>query len=407
MASSESENQTDKMKSVHSVTKIQTQQAGDEADKGLLPAGLSDLLAPYAQLDANAMETVLSCFAQFGYQRIKPPLMEFEQSLLADGPGAALADQTFRLLDPISRHMMGLRSDMTAQIARISGTRLADQPRPLRLAYGGDVMRVVPDVLNPERQMAQAGAEIIGRDDGQGVTEIIMTGVLSLQRAGIEGLTIDLGLPHLAEVVIGPELAVMDVELKAALLEAISNRDLTALSQMPVSAAGQLADIIQASGPSTQALREICKSLEKSAAEKLNSLLDLADALAGLIPECAITLDPLDMHGFGYHTSVSFSMFAKGLRGAIARGGAYRTGYDEAAVGISIYMERVLRGLTPGQDAPLLYIPSELGLAAGLSFIGRGRRIVYGSAGADPEKEARALGCQFIVKSPEAEPEPL
>ncbi|MEC7246179.1 MAG: ATP phosphoribosyltransferase regulatory subunit, partial [Pseudomonadota bacterium] len=133
-----------------------------EADKGLLPAGLSDLLAPQAQADADAIEAVLSCFSQFGYQRIKPPLLEFETSLLADGPGAALADQTFRLLDPISRRMMGLRSDMTAQIARISGTRLAARPRPLRLAYGGDVMRVVPDVLNPERQLVQAGAEIIG-----------------------------------------------------------------------------------------------------------------------------------------------------------------------------------------------------------------------------------------------------
>ena len=101
-----------------------------EADKGLLPAGLSDLLAPQAQADADAIEAVLSCFSQFGYQRIKPPLLEFETSLLADGPGAALADQTFRLLDPISRRMMGLRSDMTAQIARISGTRLAARPRP-------------------------------------------------------------------------------------------------------------------------------------------------------------------------------------------------------------------------------------------------------------------------------------
>ena len=69
-----------------------------EADRGLLPAGLSDLLAPQAQADADAVEAVLSCFSQFGYQRIKPPLLEFENSLLADGPGAALADQTFRLL---------------------------------------------------------------------------------------------------------------------------------------------------------------------------------------------------------------------------------------------------------------------------------------------------------------------
>ena len=71
----------------------------------------------------------------------------------------------------------GASSDMTAQVARIAGTRLALYPRPLRLAYGGEVMRVVPDVLNPERQLVQAGAEIIGRDDQQAATEIIMLGV--------------------------------------------------------------------------------------------------------------------------------------------------------------------------------------------------------------------------------------
>ena len=107
--------------------------AGD-ASEGLLPSGLTDLLAPQAEQDAKAVEAVLSCFAAFGYQRIKPPLVEFEQTLLAEGLGAALAEQTFRLLDPISRRMMALRSDMTAQIARIAGTRLASESRPLRLA---------------------------------------------------------------------------------------------------------------------------------------------------------------------------------------------------------------------------------------------------------------------------------
>ena len=289
-----------------------------EADRGLLPAGLSDLLAPQAQADADAVEAVLSCFSQFGYQRIKPPLLEFENSLLADGPGAALADQTFRLLDPISRRMMGLRSDMTAQIARISGTRLAARPRPLRLAYGGDVMRVVPDVLNPERQLVQAGAEIIGRDDPAGVVEIILAGVLGLQKAGIKDVTLDLGLPHLAEVLIGKELAVMEAGLKQQLFEAITNRDISALTALPIDAAPKLAEVMTASGASTAGLRALCADLDKGAASKLESLLTVADILGDLLPDVAVTLDPLDMQGFGYHTSISFSLFAKGLRGAIA-----------------------------------------------------------------------------------------
>ena len=381
--------------------------AKGDTDKGLLPAGLSDLLAPQAQQDADAVEAVLSCFSQFGYQRIKPPLLEFETSLLADGPGAALADQTFRLLDPISRRMMGLRSDMTAQIARISGTRLASRPRPLRLAYGGDVMRVVPDVLNPERQLVQAGAEIIGRDDEGAVVEIILAGVLGLQKAGIKNVTLDLGLPHLAEVLLGKELAVMDADIKQQLFEAVSNRDISALASLPIAAAQKLADVMTASGASTDDLRALCADLDVSAAGKLDSLLTVADTLKNLLPDVAITLDPLDMQGFGYHTSISFSLFAKGLRGTIAKGGAYRTGYNEAAVGISVYMERVLRGLTPPDAPPFVYISATLGFDVALSYIQRGRHIVFGSEGADEEAEARALGCQFIVRDAASQPEPL
>jgi len=381
--------------------------AKGDTDKGLLPAGLLDLLAPQAQQDADAVEAVLSCFSQFGYQRIKPPLLEFETSLLADGPGAALADQTFRLLDPISRRMMGLRSDMTAQIARISGTRLASRPRPLRLAYGGDVMRVVPDVLNPERQLVQAGAEIIGRDDEGAVVEIILAGVLGLQKAGIKNVTLDLGLPHLAEVLLGKELAVMDADIKQQLFEAVSNRDISALASLPIAAAQKLADVMTASGASTDDLRALCADLDVSAAGKLDSLLTVADTLKNLLPDVAITLDPLDMQGFGYHTSISFSLFAKGLRGAIAKGGAYRTGYNEAAVGISVYMERVLRGLTPPDAPPFVYISATLGFDVALSYIQRGRHIVFGSEGADEEAEARALGCQFIVRDAASQPEPL
>jgi ATP phosphoribosyltransferase regulatory subunit len=377
------------------------------SDKGLLPAGLSDLLAPQAQQDADAVAAVLSCFSQFGYQRIKPPLLEFETSLLGDGPGAALAEQTFRLLDPISRRMMALRSDMTAQIARISGTRLASRPRPLRLAYGGDVMRVVPDVLNPERQLVQAGAEIIGRDDEGAVAEIILAGVLGLQKAGIKDVTLDLGLPHLAEVLLGKELAVMDAAMKQQLFEAIGNRDISALAGLPIAAAQKLADVMTASGASTDALRALCADLDDGAASKLDSLLTVADTLKNLLPDVAITLDPLDMQGFGYHTSISFSLFAKGLRGAIAKGGAYRTGYNEAAVGISVYMERVLRGLTPPDAPPFVYISATLGFDVALSYIQRGRHIVFGSEGADEEAEARALGCQFIVRDAASQPEPL
>ncbi|MCH7887834.1 MAG: ATP phosphoribosyltransferase regulatory subunit, partial [Proteobacteria bacterium] len=108
----------------------------DPANPALLPAGLRDVLPPDAEFEAGVVERLLATFAAFGYERVKPPLVEFEESLLA-GVGAATASATFRLMDPASQRMMGVRADVTPQIARIATTRLKAAPRPLRLGYSG------------------------------------------------------------------------------------------------------------------------------------------------------------------------------------------------------------------------------------------------------------------------------
>ena len=109
---------------------------------GLLPAGLSDLMPEDARREAAAISMLMAGFSRFGYVPVQPPLVEFEETLLAEGPGAALAAETFRLMDPQTSRMMGLRADMTAQIARIACTRMGHMPRPLRLSYHGAVLRV-------------------------------------------------------------------------------------------------------------------------------------------------------------------------------------------------------------------------------------------------------------------------
>ena len=100
-------------------------------DQALLPAGFQDVLPPQAAQEAAAIERLIACFAGHGYERVKPPLLEFEETILA-GAGAAVAQQTFRLMDPVSQRMMGLRADMTPQVARIAATRLGQTPRPRR-----------------------------------------------------------------------------------------------------------------------------------------------------------------------------------------------------------------------------------------------------------------------------------
>jgi len=125
--------------------------------KALLPAGLRDLLPPEAAHEARLRESLMAMLAAHGYERVNPPLVEFEDGLLS-GLGAATAADTFRLMDPVSQRMMGVRADMTPQVARLATTRLAAAARPLRLSYAGEVLRVKGSQLRPERQFLQVGA---------------------------------------------------------------------------------------------------------------------------------------------------------------------------------------------------------------------------------------------------------
>src|ERR1700729_3242665 len=135
----------------------------ETSNRALLPAGLRDLLPPDAETEAASVEALMEVFAGHGYARVKPPLLEFADSLLA-GAGAAVAEQTFRLMDPDSQRMMGLRADTTPQVARIAATRLAAAPRPLRLSYAGPCLRVRGTQIAPDRQVGQTGIELIGHD---------------------------------------------------------------------------------------------------------------------------------------------------------------------------------------------------------------------------------------------------
>ena len=363
------------------------------APSALLPAGLQDVLYPQAQDDAKASEIIMDSLASFGYARVQPPLVEFEDSLLGDRLGAALSDKTFRLLDPLSHKMMALRADMTAQIARISGSRLAHLPRPLRLSYCGAVMRVVPDVLNPERQMVQAGAELIGSADAMASAEMVSLGVRALNQAGITGLTVDIGIPHLFDVITEN----CDEAICDEMSDAVALRDIDKLQALAEPAAQLLAKLLQASGQSRQALADLRPELSEQAVAMVELVLAVQSMVHDIWPDLPITFDLLDRRDGDYHKGLNFAIFASGLRGEIARGGAYQTGYGEEATGLSIYMERVLRSLPHAPVSPKIYVAATAGLKAAMALADRGRHVVMGSAGADPQAQAQELQCDYIV----------
>ncbi len=217
----------------------------------LLPLGLRDLLPPDAASEALVVGRMMAVLESHGYQRVKPPLVEFEDSLLS-GPGAAMASETFRLMDPISQRMIGIRADMTPQVARIAATRLRHAPRPLRLCYAGQVLRIKGGQLRPERQIGQVGAELIGADSAAADVEAIALAAEALAGLGISGLSVDLTLPRLVPAICASlGIAGKQSEIIRA---ALDHKDAAKLAESGGGAAPLLGKLLAAAGPAKTAL---------------------------------------------------------------------------------------------------------------------------------------------------------
>ena len=148
----------------------------------LLPVGLEDALPDRARTITTAMRAVLDAMDGHGYDRVRPPLVEFERSLAGRMDGVATR-RMVRFTDPDSLRTLALRSDMTVQVGRIAATGMVAAPRPLRLCYAGDVAFLSADQLDPARQRLQLGAELIGADSVVAATEIVSVAIDALKVA--------------------------------------------------------------------------------------------------------------------------------------------------------------------------------------------------------------------------------
>ena len=372
----------------------------DARTPALLPTGLRDLLPPEAGAEAALAESLLACFAAQGYERVKPPLVEFEESMLS-GAGAGLADQTFRLMDPASHRMMAVRSDLTPQIARIAASRLSRSPRPLRLSYAGEILRVRGGELRPERQFRQVGFELIGIGAGAACdVEVILLAADALRGLGLEGgLSVDLNAPTLVASLIAE--ADLTAERADRLRDALDRKDAAAVEGAGGAVAGQLVQLLRATGAAETALASLARlSLSGSAAAALAQLLDVATLLSEQAPELALTIDPVEWRGFEYHTGTSFSLFAGGVRTELGRGGRYSVGdagAEEEAAGCTIYVDTVLRAAPPPAAPRRVYLPHGTPRVDGAGLRDAGWITIAGLApDGDPEAEAARLGCSHL-----------
>jgi ATP phosphoribosyltransferase regulatory subunit len=364
------------------------------AHPALLPAGLRDVLPPEAELEAKSVATIMDCFAAHGYQRVAPPLLEFEDSLFA-GSGAATAEQTFRLMDPASQHMMGLRADTTPQIARLAATRLRAAPRPLRLAYAGQCLLVRGSQLRPERQISQAGIELIGHDTAAADAEILLTAAAALAAVGLETISFDLTVPRLVPDLLAP----LPQPAQAALGRALDRKDAAEIAQHGGALAETLLALLAASGPVERAIPALLGiHLPPAARAQITRLAETVAAVQALQPGLALTADAVEFRGYRYHTGICITVFAPGRQAELGRGGRYLCGDVEPATGITLYPDTIVQAAPPAALRPRLYVP--FGTAAADAAAARGQNFatIAGLAPeADPAAEAARLACSHVL----------
>ncbi len=362
----------------------------------LLPEGLEDRLPPEAARITAMMRACLDVLDAHGYDRVRPPLLEFEASLAGRMAGVTVGEISalFRFVDPASLRTLALRSDMTPQVGRIASTSLAGSPRPLRLAYCGDTVVIKASQLDPARERLQLGAELIGSDSVAAAGEAVMLAVEALKAAGLAGISVDFTLPDLVDTLAGAD-GLGPFPLDPAQIEAV-RRELDTKDAGGLRAAGGEAylPLLYATGPFEGALASL-RAVDAGGA--LKSRLDGLEAIAAHVGDAArITLDPTERHGFEYQSWFGFTLYAEGLRRAAGRGGTYRiAGSEEPATGFTLYLDRCAEAAPQPEAVRTCYLPlgHDRAAAAALRFEGW-RTCAQLGPGEDPA----ALGCGYVLE---------
>jgi len=336
----------------------------------LLPESLADILPAEARRIEELRRELLDLYRTYGFELVAPPLVEYIDSLLS-GTGSDLNLRTFKLVDQLSGRTLGVRADMTAQVTRIDA-HLLNRAGVTRLCYCGPVLHTRPADSLSNRELLQIGAEIYGHAGFEADLEIIR---LLLETVGLAGVN-------------APRLVICHPGVVRALLDAdpaggqFGEQVSALLREKNMPGLRDLADVPGGLSQTTlQALRLLItlygdKSVLQTArqglppipgiSEALDSLQNLVDAL----PDVEMGFDLADIGAYGYHTGVTFAVYATGWHDALVRGGRYDDvsrafGRARPATGFSLDLRKLAAGLAPaapacailapwGQDAELL-----------------------------------------------------
>lgn len=298
------------------------------SNRWLLPDGIVEILPPDARAVEKLRQTILALYDSWGYDLVMPAMVEFTDSLLT-GTANSLQRKTFTLVDQVTGKLMGLRSDMTPQVARIDAHQLAARQETSRLCYCGHLVHAQTDGLNPSRSPLQIGAEIFGNASIEADIEVVCLMLETMHCVPLHQVSIDLGHVGIFRTLF--EQSGLDRAHEQTLFDMLQRKSIPELKgflqqqDLDEDVRKQFCQLALLNGDAE--IIDQAREIYQNAGEECHAALDHIQAVASGIqqryPDVLIHCDLSELRGYEYHTGLVFAAFLPGQGREIARGGRY------------------------------------------------------------------------------------
>lgn len=295
-------------------------------DRWLLPEGIEEVLPDRAIKVERLRRRLLDLYHAWGYDLVIPPLVEFTESLLS-GSGADLDLMTCKMVDQLSGRMMGVRADITPQVARMDAHSLR-RSGPNRLCYAGQVLYTRPRSQVESRSPIQLGVELFGEQGLEADIEVVLLLLETLKQAGIGDLHLDVG--HVGIFRALEEQAQLDPVQGRELFELLQSKDASlkdwVRDHVTDPAIGQALAVLPSLAGSTDILATAhaalgdCPAAVTAALEQLSALVEVVRQRTEAVD---IYLDLGELRGYHYHTGLVFAAYSGGSLAPLGNGGRY------------------------------------------------------------------------------------
>jgi len=361
-------------------------------NRWLLPEDIADVLPAKARKVEQLRRSLLDLYRSYGYELVAPPLLEFLDSLLT-GTGSDLNLQTFKLVDQLSGRTLGLRADITPQVARIDA-HLLNRTGVTRLCYAGPIAHTRTPIGCSSREELQLGAEIYGHAGWEADLEALYLLLQTLQTAGLKQAYLDLSHAAILTGILADQAVSKEgIETLYGLLQSKDCSSLAGWSRnLPKPVAQALMALTELSGPATEVLVRARKVLPSNPLinDALALLERLTNAIASMPSAPEVSIDLADLRGYQYHSGMMFTAYVDALSQPIARGGRYdhvgqAFGRARPATGFSIDLLTLAGLSTDLEERSAIVAPwvSDAGLNAAIQALRAAGEIVVQLAPGD------------------------